>query len=166
MTTAHFFEKNVPGRGDGYFQFDQFKKVMEELLKEQEASEAAYYLIRNCNGTIVGRINLTEMDKSAGTASLGYRVGEKFIGKGVANRALTLLLESLASSEINEVSAKTTMSNTSSQRVLENNNFLPVIKKEEWAEWNGKREKFVHYIWKNSNSFKVFKVPNVYKKCV
>lgn len=144
-----FFETMVPSRGDSYYYYDRFKEGLQELLKEQEAAESTFYLIRNCNGTIVGRINLVDMDETAGIAHLGYRVGEKFIGKGVANRALTLLLESLAGTDIKEVHAKTTLGNVPSQRVLERNNFQQVPMNEEWVELNGKQEKFVHYIWKN-----------------
>lgn len=71
----------VPTRGSQYFNFEYFQKLLDDLLIEQVNGDSYFYIIRNEENEIVGRINLVDVDSETRSSSLGYRVGEKFIKK-------------------------------------------------------------------------------------
>ena len=143
-----FFERMVPSRGDEYYHFEHFCHILSELLLEQAERISYFYLIRDENDNIVGRINLvdTEVDGSIRMGQLGYRIGEEQIGKGLATKAVNMLLKMLPDEYgIHEVHAKTTEDNFGSQKVLEKNHFTLVAVDED----KNANEVFKHYIWKN-----------------
>ncbi|MEC1180508.1 GNAT family protein [Metasolibacillus meyeri] len=142
-----YFEKTVPSRGDDYYHFETFKRKNEELLKEQMQELSYFYLIKNEGGQIVGRINLTDIDKNQHLGHLGYRVGEAYIGKGIANQALQLLLATIEDKGIQQIAAQTTTNNIASQKILEKNGFTYIRTSDEVFEMNGQSLKFVYYKW-------------------
>ncbi|MED4207614.1 GNAT family N-acetyltransferase [Neobacillus mesonae] len=83
-----FFEEMVPTRGDDYYKSEFFKIRHETLLEEQAKGISYFYLIKDKNGSILGRINLIDIDDSHEIGHLGYRVGQQHTGKGVATKAL------------------------------------------------------------------------------
>ncbi len=68
---------------------------------------------------------------------LGYRLGEKYIGRGVATKAVKLLLDEAANYQVTEIHAKTTNNNFASQKVLEKNHFSRISIDENAAELHG-----------------------------
>ncbi|MGG1782182.1 N-acetyltransferase, partial [Bacillus paranthracis] len=62
LTNKSFFETMVPNRGSQYFDFEYFQKLLDDLLIEQADGESYFYLIRNEENEIVGRINLIDID--------------------------------------------------------------------------------------------------------
>jgi [ribosomal protein S5]-alanine N-acetyltransferase len=134
-----FFESMVPSRGDHYYVFENFLLILEELLAEQEMGLSHFYLIKDDNKNIVGRINLVDMDVQKKLGFLGYRIGKDFIKKGLASKAVELLLQK--SLGVSEILAKTTTDNYGSQKVLIKNGFtiLP----------NGEDPGFIHYKWRS-----------------
>lgn len=143
-----FFERMVPGRGDEYFQYETFLGLQKTLLEEQAFGSSHFYLVKNDLGEIVGRINAVDLNHIGRSAQIGYRVGEAFCGKGVANRALQLLIKELPVLNIGKLYAKTTITNIASQKVLENNGFKKVVSEEAPLELNGEMVRFVHYEWR------------------
>ena len=141
-----FFEKTVPSRGDAYYQFENFKEIYTCLLEEQVAKASYFYLIKNEHGDILGRINLTDINKSQKTGSLGYRIGRASSGKGIAQKALHLLIKQAKSLGVETIRAKTTDNNLASQKVLTNHNFEEIKINDETVELNGVTRTFVHYI--------------------
>lgn len=144
-----FFEELVPTRGDDYYKPEIFKIRHEALLEEQAEGISYFYLIKNEVGSILGRINLVDMDESRETAHLGYRVGQQHTGKGVAKKALKLLLETVIEQNIKRVLAKTTTNNIASQKILERNGFEHTENSDEEIEMNGQKVRFVNYTWTN-----------------
>ncbi|WP_277585784.1 GNAT family N-acetyltransferase [Psychrobacillus antarcticus] len=140
-----FFEEMVPTRGDGYYNPETFKKRHETLLEEQVIGGSCFYLIKDHNSSIVGRINLVDMDESDKIGYLGYRVGQAHTGKGIAKKALKLLVETVTDEGVKQIKAKTTTNNIASQRVLEKNGFERIGTSREEFEMNGRRLKFVYY---------------------
>lgn len=145
-----FFEKMVPTRGDDYYHFDSFQERHEALLDEQAKGNSLFYLIKDQNGSIIGRINLVDIDKVQGVAHIGYRIGEIYTGKGIAVKALTLLLENVTKMNISKLLAQTTTTNIASQKILEKNGFIHVKLSDEEFEMNGQKFKFTYYQWTNS----------------
>ncbi|MCA0969305.1 GNAT family N-acetyltransferase [Halobacillus litoralis] len=140
-----YFEKSVPSRGDEYFQWAAFLSKHEELLREQEQGLSKFYLIKDEQSRIVGRINLVDIDQSKRLAHLGYRVGEKHTGQGVAVRAVHQLTEIYKKSAIHKVLAKTTDHNIGSQKVLEKNGFKRSQVDDDTFVMNGERVRFISY---------------------
>ena len=56
------------------------------MLIEQADGDSYFYLIRNEEKEIIGRINLVDIDTETQISSLGYRVGEKFTKKELLQR--------------------------------------------------------------------------------
>ncbi|MEI5907877.1 GNAT family N-acetyltransferase [Bacillus spongiae] len=141
-----FFEELVPSRGEDYYQYQNFKIRHTELLAEQEKNSSYFFLIKNNTDKIVGRMNLVDIDQHKNEASVGYRIGKEFTGKGVASKALQLLVEQIRNSSIEKVKAKTTTNNISSQKVLEKNGFNYLRLSDETIEWNGQNVKLKYYV--------------------
>lgn len=142
-----YFEEMVPSRGDDYYNFETFKKRNKALLDEQSQGLSYYYLIKSKDGLILGRMNLVDIEKSQGLGHIGYRVGKAYIGKGIAKIALKLLLEATSKLGIKQISAKTTVNNIASQKVLEKNDFKYIATSDEEFSMNGQILSFVYYNW-------------------
>lgn len=142
-----YFEQMVPSRGEDYYNFETFKLRHEALLDEQMNGQSYYYLIKNKNGVILGRMNIVDIDHSLKLGYIGYRVGGAYTGKGIANRALKMLIGTLNKQGINQILAKTTTNNIASQKVLEKNGFKHISTSDEEFVMNGNSLKFVYYKW-------------------
>ncbi|WP_281975353.1 GNAT family N-acetyltransferase [Halobacillus litoralis] len=142
-----FFERMVPSRGEDYYNFETFMIRHERLLDEQIQDSSYFYLIRGRNGEILGRMNVVDIDRSQNLAHIGYRVGEKHIGQGVAHHALQTTLERLSKEGFTELFAKTTNHNIASQKVLEKNGFKKVEVSEEEFVMNEEIVWFINYRW-------------------
>lgn len=124
-----------------------FEQLHLNLLNEQNTGNAIFYLMKNEEESIVGRLNLIDMDKTNKTGHLGYRVGKNYIGQGIASQAVKLLLKAAPDLNIRQIQAKTTETNQASQKVLEKSGFSQVEEMDEEIDFNGEQVKFVHYIW-------------------
>ncbi|WP_042221633.1 GNAT family N-acetyltransferase [Oceanobacillus manasiensis] len=142
-----YFEEMVPNRGDDYYNFDIFKLKNKSLMDEQDQGLSYFYLIKDKEGLILGRMNVVDIDKSTGLGHIGYRVGKAHTGKGIANRALNLLLENTPLLGIRQILAKTTTNNIASQKVLEKSGFQYVASDDEQFKMNGQLLSFVYYRW-------------------
>lgn len=118
-----YFAAFISDRGDAYF--EQFTERHVALLAEQEAGSAAFYVLVDEDGAVLGRFNLACM--AHGTAELGYRVAQHVAGRGVATAAVRDLCR-LAVSELGlgTLRAATTDENVASQKVLRRTGFVPI----------------------------------------
>ena len=119
-----YFERNLPPRPANYFELEAFKEITRELLREQENHDVYMHLIRDAQGVMVGRINLSVLGKDRKTAELGYRIGENVSNLGYASEAVKLVLEkAFTTYGFNRIIAGTATGNLASQRVLLKNGF-------------------------------------------
>ena len=119
-----YFERNLPPRPATYFDSEGFKEITRELLREQENHDVYMHLIRDAQGVMVGRINLSVLGKDRKTAELGYRIGENVTNLGYASEAVKLVLEkAFTTYGFNRIIAGTATGNLASQRVLLKNGF-------------------------------------------
>jgi len=148
LNNKTYFEKTVPPRGDEYYHFEVFLSRLYSLIDEQNRGISNFYLIKDIHHSILGRMNLVDIEKSQAIGHLGYRVGQLYAGKGIASRALELLLEKTSEEGIvKQIKAKTTTNNIASQRVLEKNGFERLDISDDTIHFNGVDLKFVHYKW-------------------
>lgn len=59
-----FFEEMVPSRGDDYYNFEVFKSRHQALLDEHAQGDSYFYLIKNNNSSILGRIDVIDIDET------------------------------------------------------------------------------------------------------
>ena len=119
-----YFERNLPPRPANYFESEVFKEITRELLREQENHDVYMHLIRDAQGVMVGRINLSVLEDDRKTAELGYRIGENVTNLGYASEAVKLVLEkAFTTYGLHKIIAGTATDNLASQRVLLKNGF-------------------------------------------
>ena len=114
-----YFEQNLPPRPGDYFNPEGFKEITRELLTEQTNRDVYMHLIRDSQGVMVGRINLSVLESDRKTAELGYRIGENVTNLGYASEAVKLVLEkAFTTYGLNRIIAGAETDNLASQRVL------------------------------------------------
>ncbi|MGE8207648.1 GNAT family N-acetyltransferase [Heyndrickxia sp. NPDC080065] len=144
-----FFEKSVPPRSNDYYDFNKFLIILDSLIDEQNKGDSYFYLIKNVEGSILGRINIVDIDRTNGHGYLGYRIGSSYTRKGIASQALNILKEMLIREKsITQLSAKTTTDNVGSQKVLEKNGFKVVNPHNHSInEIDDENYDFIYYHW-------------------
>ena len=119
-----YFERNLPPRPGNYFDPEGFKEITRELLTEQTNRDVYMHLIRDSQGAMVGRINLSVLENDQKTAELGYRIGENYTNLGYASEAVKLVLDKeFHTYGLNKIVAGTATDNLASKRVLLKNGF-------------------------------------------
>ena len=119
-----YFERSLPPRPAHYFDLEGFKEITRELLREQENHDVYMHLIRDAQGIMVGRINLSVLGKDKKIAELGYRIGENVTNLGYASEAVKLVLEkAFTTYGLHKIIAGTARDNQASQIVLLKNGF-------------------------------------------
>jgi len=116
-----YFSAAVPDRGDEFFaEFDT--RIAQLLAWQADGTDYLHVLVTE-GGEVVGRVNLVEV--ADGSAELGYRIAQKATGQGLATTAVRTVRE-LAATEygLTRLSAKVTLDNPASRKVLEHNSFV------------------------------------------
>jgi ribosomal-protein-alanine N-acetyltransferase len=115
-----YFRRTIPDRGDAYFA--EFAAQHEARLAEQEAGTCHFHVVVDQDGELIGRVNLVDVED--GSAELGYRIGERAAGRGVATAMVGDVCR-LAAAEygLSALTAMTTLDNLASRTVLERNGF-------------------------------------------
>ncbi|WP_320779051.1 GNAT family N-acetyltransferase [Streptomyces sp. CRN 30] len=121
-----YFARSVPDRGDAYFA--EFADRHRALLAEQDAGECHFHVVLDGDGELVGRVNLVDVGaQEEGTAELGYRIGERAAGQGVATAAVREACDLAATAyRLSSLTAFTTRDNAASMTVLGRNGFIAV----------------------------------------
>ena len=115
-----YFERNLPPRPANYFDLEGFKEITRELLTEQTNRDVYMHLIRDSQGVMVGRINLSVLKGNRKR----YRIGENVTNLGYASEAVKLVLDKVFTTYgFNRIIAGTARDNLASQRVLLKNGF-------------------------------------------
>lgn len=122
-TNRAWFEQWVPPRPAGYFTRETLLKINEDLVAEATAGTAYMHLILNPEGRIIGRINLTDIDRETATANLGYRVAQDMTGNGVAVKALRIIENLAQDYGFETLQATCLATNPASAAVLDNRGF-------------------------------------------
>ncbi|WP_319462433.1 GNAT family N-acetyltransferase [Micromonospora sp. RTP1Z1] len=118
-----YFARSVPDRGDAYFA--DFAARHRALLAEQDAGLIHFHVVVGDQGALIGRVNLVDVED--GTAELGYRIGERASGRGVATAAVEEVCRLAATTYgLCVLTAVTTRDNPSSMAVLGRTGFTAV----------------------------------------
>jgi len=123
LANRAYFATFINDRGDDFY--DQFTERHNAMLAEQDAGAAAYYVLVDGDGSVIGRFNLYEI--SGGTAEVGYRVAQHVAGRGVATAAVADLCRLAAAQHgLRTLKAVTSLENVASQKVLTKAGFVAV----------------------------------------
>ncbi len=133
-----YFETILPPRPAGYFNFESFKILMNEILEEQACGDIYMCIVLDSAGKILGRVNLSSIDRKVKRAEIGYRISEKEQGNGYASESVKIVIEKgIEKFGLELIEAGTSTINLGSQRVLTKNGFGLVGEEEKVMKVNG-----------------------------
>lgn len=131
-----FFESNLLPRPVGYNIYNDFKKIMEGLIQEQDNRKCFMHVIRDQDNEIIGRINLHSENMKK--YELGYRLGKDNQGLGYGTLAVKEILNlAFNKYSINNIFAQTSSKNIASQKILIKNGFIFTKEEKEVVTING-----------------------------
>ncbi|MFD0266385.1 GNAT family N-acetyltransferase [Streptomyces sp. NPDC127106] len=121
-----YFARFVPDRGAAYFA--DFAARHRALLAEQDTGVCHFHVVLVGGGAegghdeVCGRVNL--VDAAAGSAELGYRIGERAAGRGLATAAVAEVCRLAAGPYgLSVLTAVAAVDNPASRAVLTRNGF-------------------------------------------
>lgn len=119
-----YFENWVTARAPSYYHQEAIAAAIEQAQREREQDRAYQYLAK-LDGQIIGRVNLTGVTRPYfNKAALGYRIGQRFGGRGYATRVVALLLEeAFGALELWRLEATARPQNLGSIAVMQRNGF-------------------------------------------
>lgn len=140
LNNKAYFESVLPARPEGYFERENFHRLMDELIEEQAEGLTYMHLIRDETGQMIGRINLHRSPTTpAIKMELGYRIGQVFQGQGVASQAVKEIIKIAKDTYgLREIEAGTATDNIGSRRVLEKNGFQVIGEEKKVIKVQGK----------------------------
>ncbi|MBN3857114.1 GNAT family N-acetyltransferase [Paraburkholderia sp. Ac-20340] len=135
-----YFEHWINARSASYYHLTAVRESI-ELAQDDRENDRAYQYLVCFDNAIVGRINLVSVTRPYfNKATLGYRIGEGFAGKGHASQALRLAVEIAAAElHLSRIEAIVRPQNVGSTRVLERNGFV--------AFGQARRSMYLHGEW-------------------
>jgi ribosomal-protein-alanine N-acetyltransferase len=116
----HWFERHIAPRGEAFYSRDGVHEHIQAFLDAHANGTLHPCVILGEDGAIIGRANLKDIDRRAGTAEVGYRIAESQAGKGLATGAVRYLVDLAHSSwQLRQLFAYVGNENKASVRVLE-----------------------------------------------
>lgn len=121
-----WFERFIESRGNDFYQHSSISQHLSNCLQEYHAG-THYPAVVIDHQQIIARVNLKNIDLSLREAEIGYRVAEKYAGRGVISQAVNEIIL-LAKNELalNRLKALVLENNPASARVLEKQGFVKV----------------------------------------
>ncbi|MEJ6004555.1 GNAT family protein [Paucibacter sp. AS339] len=120
-----WFEQHVEPRLTTFFSSEGVNAHIAELLELHARGEFHPFVLIDSAGRIVGRANLKAIDSARGSAELGYRVGQNYVGKGLASFAVGELLQQATQRwHLRQLEAFVSEANQASARVLLKHDFV------------------------------------------
>ncbi len=135
-----YFDKIGLPRADRYYDFNNFKITINNLLREQEKGLIYMYLVMDYYGKVIGRVNIVSIVReNLNKAELGYRIGEKYQNKGHGTNGVKLVLDQATNiHKLHRIEAGIWVKNIGSKKVLLKNGFQFVGAYKEYFFQNNK----------------------------
>ena len=146
LSNRAYFERLINARSPDYYHIDSVRDSIHESL-QLRARDLAYHYVAKVSGEIVARVNLTQVTRDYyNKAVLGYRVGESMTGKGVASKAIELVLtEAFDTLNLWRVEAVVREPNLASIRVLQKNHFVQCGRSQQAMSLHGVWCDLIHF---------------------
>ena len=116
-----FFAARVGDRGEEYF--EHFDDRLASRVRANHEGSSLYFVIVDSEGEVLGRINISDIDRP-GLTELGFRLAEHAQGRGLASAGVISALEVAAARGVRSVTARASISNLASRRVLKRCGFI------------------------------------------
>ena len=143
-----WFEQSIEGRGDEFYSPEAVSAHLAECLEAYRQGTMYPGIIKDHRGEILGRANLHGIHHEAGNAYVGYRIARDQVGRGLATRAVTVLLQQAYDHyHLEQLTAFAATDNRPSVRILEKHGFELVDTLKELVEVQSVKKdcfKFVH----------------------
>lgn len=119
-----FFEASINARPAAYYCAEGVAEAIAQAQQDAAADRGYQFLIRQ-DSQLVGRINLHRVQRPYfNCAELGYRVGARFNGRGIARAAVAQVLQrAFGELQLSRIEANARPENLGSVRVLEASGF-------------------------------------------
>jgi [ribosomal protein S5]-alanine N-acetyltransferase len=142
-----FFESHINARLDSYYSLANVRAAIAEAIREADEDKAYQHLVRDSNGNLVGRVNLTRIKRAHfHSAELGYRMGQSACGKGYASEAVKqVIAKAFKELRLIRIEATAASENAASGRVLVNNGFTQFGHSKRSFELAGIWHDLIHY---------------------
>ena len=122
LANRAYFAASISDRGEEYFA--RFAERHAALLEDEDAGRGAFYVLVDEKGAVQGRFNLYDIED--GSAELGYRVAQAAAGGGLATAAVRELCRLAAARGLRTLTARASLRNVASQRVLTKTGFVAI----------------------------------------
>ncbi|MFL1525090.1 GNAT family N-acetyltransferase [Pseudomonas sp. O230] len=120
-----WFERHIDARGAAFYSVRGVTEHIATYLSDYAAGTWHPFVIVDAGGKIVGRANLKDIDTSARSAEVGYRIAQSACGQGLATRAVNHLIEQAQVHwNLNQLIANVYADNIGSAKVLKRCGFL------------------------------------------
>jgi len=119
-----YFERWINARDASYYSLDGVCQAIAAADQERKTDRGYQFLVR-VDGALVGRVNLAKIQRAYfNKAELGYRIGERHLGRGYAGAAVAAAVR-IAFDDLDlwRVEASVRAGNEGSVRVLQRNGF-------------------------------------------
>ncbi len=137
----------TPVRADSYFTAEGQRALITEALDGHREGTGFACVIADESGRLIGQVMLTDIHRGpVQSCSVGYWVSLEHNGRGVASRALELIVrEAFGTLELHRVTAATLLANHASQRVLQSAGFTRIGVAESAYKIDGRWQDHVLY---------------------
>lgn len=88
-----WFERHIEPRPDDFYSPAGIAAHIEHFLQQHAHGRMHPCVLLDEHGALAGRANLKDIDVESGTAEVGYRIGQRQAGKGMATAALRHLID-------------------------------------------------------------------------
>jgi len=141
-----YFEQWINARPNDYYSASGIREAIGAATRDMGGDRAYQYLVR-LNEIIVGRVNLVSVTRPYfNRATLGYRIGRHFAGRGYASQAVKLAMDIAARElDLSRVEAIVRPQNIGSMRVLERNGFVAFGRASRAMHFQGEWHDLVHF---------------------
>lgn len=119
-----YFERWINARSASYYSLDGVCQAI-GAADEDRASDGGYQFLVRVDDALVGRVNLAKIQRAYfNRAELGYRIGERHLGRGYASAAVAAAVRiAFEDLDLWRIEASVRAGNEGSARVLQRNGF-------------------------------------------
>lgn len=115
-----WFERHIEPRGPAFYCPQGVAAHIAGYLAGYAQGTWHPFVLEDAAGDIVGRANLKDIDRAAGTAEIGYRIAQDACGRGLATMAVRhLVLQAASRWQLTQLVANVYADNLGSRKVLE-----------------------------------------------
>ncbi|VVP25445.1 hypothetical protein PS900_04074 [Pseudomonas fluorescens] len=93
IQNREWFESHIDARAPSFYSLQGVTDHIESYLSDFAIGAWHPFVIEDSSQRIVGRANLKSIDSLTGSAQVGYRIGQRACGQGLATLALRHLIQ-------------------------------------------------------------------------